>query len=351
MPVYPASVSSDGAEPRLVVVGLNWLGDAVMSMPALAVLRARQPGARVTMLVKPELAALWAMCPHVNQVEVQDRGLLGTLRTAARVRRGGYGTAWVMPKSFRAALLARLGGIPERVGLPGHGRDWLLTRVVPLPEGDGRHQVCEYLDLVGARPDEAIPPPYLRPPAAALSAVRQARAGLGAPEAGLVGLFPGAARGPSKRWPAERFAEVARRLVAGGHCRVVVLGAPADREACDAVTTAAGTGVTNLAGTTRLDTLAAWLSLCRVVIANDSGGMHLAAGLGVPVVGIFGITDPARTGPVGPGHRLVVAEGAGRSRTVARDSAAASTALLSIEAVRVYSAAQELLAGIGDGRT
>ena len=216
-----------------------------------------------------------------------------------------------------------------------------------LPANDGRHQVCEYLDLVGARADETVQPPYLRPPAAALSTVSRARAALGAPKAALAGLFPGAARGPSKRWPAERFAEVARRLRAECGCQVVVFGTPADREACEAVTAAAGAGVTNLAGATRLDTLTAWLSLCRVVIANDSGGMHLAAGLGVPVVGIFGTTDPTRTGPVGSGHRLVVAEGVSRSRAVPRDSAAARAALLSIEAGRVYSAAREVLAGSG----
>ncbi len=349
MPASPGSVSSKGAGLRLLVVGLNWLGDAVMSMPALAVLRARHPRDSITVLVRPALADLWALCPSVDRVEVQDMGVFGTLRTAAAVRRGGYAKAWVMPKSFRSALLARLGGVPERVGLAGHGRDWLLTRVVPLPQGDGRHQGYEYLDLVGTGAGELVQPPYLRPPPAALAAATKGRADLGAPGAPLVGLFPGAARGPSKRWPAERFAEVARRLVAEGGCRVAVFGSDADREACGAVKAAAGAGVADLAGATRLDALAAWLSLCRVVIANDSGGMHLAAGLGVPVVGIFGITDPTRTGPVGAGHRLVTAAGASHARAVPRDSAEARKALLSIEAGRVYSAAQDVLAGTGSG--
>ena len=335
----------------MLVVGLNWLGDAIMSLSAMAVLRARQPGAFITILVRPALAELWALCPYVDEVAVQDMGFFGTFRTAAAVRRGGYATAWVMPKSFRSALLARWGGAPERVGLPGHGRDWLLTRVVALSEGGSRHQVFEYLDLVGAQPAEAVQPPYLRPPAEAVVVVRQRLAKWGAPEAPLVGMFPGAARGPSKRWPAERFAAVARRLVIEDGCRVAVFGSEADREDCEAVTVAAGVGVMNLAGTTRLDALAAWLSLCRVAIANDSGGMHLAAGLGVPTVGIFGITDPTRTGPVGQGHRLVTADGVNRSRAVPRDSAVARTAMLSIEPSRVYSAAQELLAKAAGGST
>ena len=89
MPASPASVSSERAEPRLLVVGLNWLGDAVMSMPALAVLRARRPGASLTMLVRPALAELWALCPFVDRVEVQSLGFFGTFRTAAKVRSGG----------------------------------------------------------------------------------------------------------------------------------------------------------------------------------------------------------------------------------------------------------------------
>ena len=109
MPVSPGSVSSKGAGQRLLAVGLNWLGDAVMSMPALAVLRNRQPDASITLLVRPALTELWSLCPYVDRVEVQTMGVFGTLRTAVGVRRGGYATAWVMPKSFRSALLARLG--------------------------------------------------------------------------------------------------------------------------------------------------------------------------------------------------------------------------------------------------
>ncbi len=349
MPVSPASVSSETSRTRVLVIGLNWLGDAVMSMPALAVLRERHPEAHFTVLTRPALAGLWALAPGVDAVATQCLGTTGVLRTIGAIRKARFDTAWVMPKSFRAALLAYWGNIPERVGLAGHGRDWMLTRVVRLPEGDRRHQVYEYLDLVGAGPGDQPLPPFLRASPDALASVQRERDALGIANAPLVGIMPGAARGPSKRWPAERFAEVARQLVSRHGCRIVVLGSAADEEACGAVTAAAGAGVTNLAGRTGLDALAAWLSLCRVVVANDSGGMHLAAGLGVPVVGIFGVTDPSRTGPVGRGNRLVLAEGVDRSRAVPRVSEAARAALLSINVEHVYGAVEEVLGGAATG--
>ncbi len=351
MPASPASVSSENDRPRLLIVGLNWLGDAVMSMPAVGALRARHPDATLTMLAKPAVAALWALVPGVDAVTTQVQGPLGTFRTGAAIRRAGYTTAWVFPKSFRAALLARLGGVPQRIGLAGHRRDAMLTRVVRLPEGDTRHQMWEYLDLVEAGQGAVAQPPFIKPPEADLQAVRRQQEawGGGNDPTPWVGVFPGAARGPSKRWPAERFAEVARRLSVAPGCRVLVFGSDSDREACAAVTAAAGRGAVDLSGQTTLPRLTAWLSVCRVVVANDSGGMHLAAALGVPVVAVFGLTDPAKTGPVGEGHRIVAAAGVARARDVAADGPAARTALLSIEAARVYDAALQVLAETGAG--
>jgi heptosyltransferase-2 len=345
MPASPASVSSDKDRPRLLIVGLNWLGDAVMSMPAVGALRARHPEATLTMLARPAVAALWTLFPGVDRVVTQVQGPLGTFRTGAALRDAHYTTAWVFPKSFRSALLARLSGARECIGLAGHWRDAMLTRVVPLPKGDTRHQRWEYLDLVNAIPDRVAQPPFIVPPEADLCAVRREQESLGGGDGAIpwVAFFPGAARGPSKCWPAERFAEVARRLCRDQGCRVVVCGSGADRAACAAVAAGAGGGAVDLAGRTTLHRLAAWLSLCRGVVANDSGGMHLAAALGVPVVAVFGVTDPARTGPLGAGHCVIAAEGVVRSRTVAADSLAARTALLSIAAGRVYDAAAMVL--------
>lgn len=343
MPASRVSVSSD----RQLVIGLNWLGDAVMSIPAVLALRRRQPQARITVLVRPQLRALWEMVPGLEAVAVQAEGLWGVPRTAAAIRRGGYATAWVMPKSFRAALLARLGGVPERIGLAGHSRDALLTRVVALPAGDARHQCHEYLDLVGAPAGVPDAPPFVTAPPSAVARVQSRLAAAGGEGAAWVGMFPGAARGPSKRWPAERFGEVARRLAGEMSCRLAILGSAADRDVCAEVAAAAGERALNLAGATPLDELAAWLGACRLAIGNDSGGLHLAAAVGCPVVAIFGLTDPRRTAPLGRAHRWVVAEGVAHSRDIGRKSEDARRALLSIPVSRVYDAAAELLGGDG----
>jgi heptosyltransferase-2 len=351
MPASPVSVSSEKDRPRLLIIGLNWLGDAVMSMPAVGALRARHPDAKITLLARPAVAAVWALFPGLDAVVNPIQGPLGTFRTGAALCREGYAAAWVFPKSFRSALLAYTGGVPERIGLAGHWRDAMLTRVVRQPAGDTRHQMWEYLDLVGAGTAPVAPPPFIQAPVADVRAVRLQQESWegGKRETPCVGCFPGAARGPSKRWPAERFAEVARRLADEQGCRIAVFGSEADRAACSTVAASCGRRAIDLSGQTTLPRLAAWLSTCRTVVANDSGGMHLAAALGVPVVGVFGVTDPARTGPLGAGHRTVVAEGVTRSRDVAVDAPAARTALLSIGAERVYDAALEVLAATGAG--
>jgi ADP-heptose:LPS heptosyltransferase len=125
-------------------------------------------------------------------------------------------------------------------------------------------------------------------------------------------------------------------LVTEQGCRILVLGGKADQSICDEVAEGMGAGAINLAGKTDLMELAGLLGLCRVVVANDSGGMHLAAGLGVAVVGIFGLTDPVKTAPVGPFSRVLCAEGVARSRDIARDSMEARAAMESISVDTVY---------------
>ena len=160
----------------------------------------------------------------------------------------------------------------------------------------------------------------------------------------FVGVLPGAARGPSKRWPPDRFASVAARLAEENGCRVLVLGTRAERDLCEGMAHAAGPAAVSLAGETSLRDVACLLSLCRVVLCNDSGGMHLAAAAGTRVVAVFGMTDPETTGPLGSGHALVLAEGVERSRDIARNSGEAVRALQSIPTHRVYEAAARILA-------
>jgi heptosyltransferase-2 len=323
-----------------------------MTLPAVTALRRRLPAAWIVLLVKPGMAPLWTLCPTVDEVITLGRGWRGVWRTVQAVRARGFDFAYILPQSFRSAWVPWLARVPGRKGLPGHSRDWMLTETVRPPEGRiGKHQADAYRHLMGldnAPAGAAAAPLHVDATARAQARSRLATA-FGVAEAALngplVGLFPGAAYGPSKRWPAERFAAVGRGLAAERGCRLVVLGAPGERVVCEEVARAIGPGAVSLAGTLSVPDLAAVLAELRAVVANDSGGLHLAAALGVPVVALFGITDPDRTGPLGAGHTILAAEGFVRGRDLPRASPMATAALAAIGVDAVVAAAARALEG------
>ncbi len=340
-----ASVSAEtpgpaGAE-TVLIIGVNWLGDSIMAMPALQSFRRRRPGARVVMVVRPHLAPLWQMHPAVAEVRPCS-GALPALRQLVRaLRRERPAAAYIWPRSFRAALAPWLAGIPRRYGLPGHGRDWMLTDVIPPPADERRHQAFEYLNLMGDAAVE-IEPPVLQAPSLLQQQWRARLQAAGA--AAWVALLPGAAFGPAKRWPAERFAAVGRRLQRELSAGVAVLGAAAERELCRQVADQIGGIAISLAGQTSLTDLAAILSVCRLAVANDSGGMHLATAMHTPVVAVFGITNPDQTGPLGP-RVCVLQNSSYRARDFKPGIHQAAEALAAITPEQAAAAALRLLAG------
>ncbi len=341
----PASASADPAGPAgsVLAVGVNWIGDAVMSMPALQAWRARHPAARLTMLVKPALVPLWRMHEAPDEVVAILPGSSGAVRTGLSMRARRFDAAYVLPHSFRSAWIAAWAGARVRIGLPGLARGLLGLRVVrPRPQPGRRHQQYEYLDLLlgpGAGPDAGAP--RLRIPADAAAAAASLTEDL--PPGPRVAVMPGAARGPSKRWPADRFAEVARGLAAGG-CTVLALGAASERDDCAAVAAAAGARGRSLAGRTDIPGWAAVLASCGLAVSNDSGGMHLAAAVGVAGVAVFGRTDPDRTGPLGPAWDILQAPGA-KSRDVGRHDDGAGRMLRAVSVDEVMSTCRLRLAG------
>ena len=335
--------SSPNAPRRVLVRGVNWLGDAVMTTPALQRLREALPEAHVTLFTHEKLACLWEQHPSVDAVLTFSPGE-SPWSVARRLRAESFQTAVVLPNSLRSALEVWLARIPQRIGYARPWRDWLLTRaLVPRP-GKGRmsrrsvsevrrlislpagglppayeppqdrsaHQIYDYLHLVtalGANP-EPIPPRLEITPAEMQQAEQDLLAGLRqrAAEAGaekpliLLGLNPGAEYGPAKRWPAESFAGVAREVSRKhGNSAWLAFGTAGDQRLCADIARLAGGGVVNLAGKTSLRQLMALLKLCRVLLTNDSGPMHVAAALGTPVVVPFGSTSPVLTGPGLPG--------------------------------------------------
>ncbi len=320
----------------------NWLGDAIMCLPALQTWRAAHPRAHLTVLTKPGLAPLWQLCPDVDTIVTVQPGTRGTLRTARALRAGRHDAALALPNSFRSALIPWLAAIPRRRGAARHGRAWLLTERVPLGDLVGRHQAYEGYRLFGLDAPVAAPVPRLTLPESALAAAR-AQAGLAAGTV-AVALLPGAARGPSKRWPAAHFIRAASAVAARrGDVRFLVCGTAAESAVCRDVAKALEPRAVDLAGQTDLPRLSALLALCRTVCCNDSGGMHLAAAVGIPVVAVFGLTDPGRTGPLGPGHRILTRADVAHDSAIARDSRAAAEVLASIAPEPVAAALLEVL--------
>jgi heptosyltransferase-2 len=314
---------------RLLIRGTNWLGDAVMTTPALLRLRAQFPDARITLLCPDKLRDLWLQHPALDEV-LSFRPGEGLFHLAARLRPARFDLALVLPNSPRSALEVFLARIPRRVGYARPWRNFFLTQAVAPRPGAVKmhkrsvaeiqslvvaptspapalpaaaHQIHEYLHLaaaLGARPEPLAPQLFVT--ADELAAARK-KFSLDPVAGPLFGLNPGAEYGPAKRWPVDRFIAAAKQIQAQTHCVWLLFGGKNDAPLGAQIESALGGGpaVVNLAGRTTLRELMALLKLCRVLLTNDTGPMHAAAALGTPVVVPFGSTSPELTGPGLPG--------------------------------------------------
>jgi len=299
---------------RVMVRSTNWLGDAVMSLPAVRAIRGVFPGAHIALVAGPSVADLYSRESAVDRIIPYPRPkTLGARRDfAARLRAERFDCAILLQNAFDAALMARLACIPERIGYRRDARGWLLTRAIPVPEPGEipRHQRFYYLELLRRAGLMERFPECAAIRLEGIDAAHDAGAAhLGALglEGPAIGISPGAAYGDAKRWLPERFAETAISLRARANS-FLVFGAPSERNLCEAVTrdlTSAGLAARTLAGETTLAQFIDLAAACRLFLTNDSGAMHVASALGVPTVAVFGATDDAATGPTGPLARVV----------------------------------------------
>jgi lipopolysaccharide heptosyltransferase II len=349
---------------RILVRGVNWLGDAVMTTPALLRLRERFPRAHVALLTAEKIAELWRHHPAINETIPFAPGE-GVFSVSRKIRAGNFDLALVLPNSPRSALETWLAGVRFRVGYARPWRNFFLTHRVasrdavkmrkrslaeirrltgadsqspianrqsdihnpqsPMPDpqsaignrqsamddSHSSHQLHDFLHLVAALGADPAPlPPRLVVTAEELEAARK-KFGLTEIQGPLFGLNPGAEYGPAKRWPVERFIEAARAIQQHTNCTWLILGGESDRGLANEIQSAIGSrpsAIQDLAGRTSLRELCALLKLCRVLLTNDTGPMHVAAALDTPVVVPFGSTSPELTGPGLPGdgrHRLL----------------------------------------------
>jgi len=304
----PSSVS------RLCVRATNWLGDAVMSLPAIRAIRHIFPHAHIAVVARPWVGDLYARESSIDRVipYPAQKGLRAKREFAHRLGHERFDAAILLQNAFDAALVTWLAGIPERIGYSRDGRGWLLTRAVTVPEPGEipRHERFYYLELLRrAGMMERFP----ETDAIRLDGISQAREAGAAHLASLgiagpaFGISPGAAYGNAKRWLPERFAEVAQAFAPV--CPAVLLfGSASEQPLCETVAAqlrSSRIDVRNLAGATSLREFIDLAAACRLFLTNDSGAMHVASALGVPTVAVFGATDDTTTGPTGPLARVI----------------------------------------------
>jgi heptosyltransferase-2 len=303
---------------RIVIRAPNWIGDAVMSEPAVSMVRTLFPQAEVTLLAKPIIAELFAHHPGIHRILVYDdrgrhAGLSGKWTLARVLRRHRFDLAMLLQNAFEAALLAFLAGIPRRYGYGTDGRALLLTDPLTVPpRGTLMHQVDYYWNLVtpfGARGIPTAPRLFVSKQEEISIEARLADAGI-SPSDLLIGVNPGSTYGSAKRWLPERYAGTVNRLVEehrSGDVRigVVILGGKGEERLGQSIAEHIHTRTVVCSGHTTVRELMALTKRCRLFLTNDTGPMHIASAFNVPAVAIFGPTDWRTTAPFGPGAKLV----------------------------------------------
>ena len=318
---------------RILVRGTNWLGDAVMTTPALLRLRENFPDAHITLLTQSKLAHLWQQYPAIDKI-IDFTAEESVFAIAKKLRAEKFNLALVLPNSPRSALEVFLAGIPQRIGYARPWRNFFLTQTIAPranavkmrkrtaaeiqrlvsqnPESKIQnpkvpkyaHQIFEYLNLaaaLGASVEPIAPQLFVTPDE--IEAAKK-KFGLKNITQPIFGLNPGAEYGPAKRWPVEKFIAAAQEIQHQTNCIWLLFGGKGDVEIgarFESETKNSKLKIKNLIAQTSLRELMALLKICRVVLTNDTGPMHVAAALGTPVIVPFGSTSPELTGPGLPG--------------------------------------------------
>ncbi len=335
---------------RIVIRATNWLGDAVMSLPALRAVRERYPAAHIAVLARPWVADLYRREPFAAEVLTEGATWHTRIRTVREVRAGRFDAAILLPNSFATALTVWAAGVPQRIGYNRDGRGVLLTDPVSQPPRTSppKHETLYYLELLlRSGVIDAMPEP--RP--VVLHGTDEARhAGerllerLGV-ETPVLGVSPGAQNSRAKQWPPERFVEAAAAVASARGWTVVLFGSAQERPLCIGMASELrrrGVRVLSVAGETTLAQFIELAAACRVFLTNDSGAMHVASALAVPTVAVFGPTEWTATAPSGPVARIV-REPADCAPCMLRDCPTDHRCMLRIPAEAVAQAALELV--------
>jgi len=302
---------------KILIRATNWVGDAIMALPALRAVRKRFPDAEIAIVARPYVADIYRDQQICNQLIPYDlkalhAGLSGRGRLAADLREQKFDVALLLQNAFDAAWLAWRAKIPERIGYARDGRSFLLTKAVPVPRNGEipAHEKFYYLELLrragwlDSVPDESFI--CLRIPEEKSRRAEEFLSNSGVRQGAVrIAIGAGASYGSAKCWPPSRFAEVANRLQSEANADVILFGTAGEATVSTAISGEMRRPPIDLTGKTAISDLPALLSRCHLFIGNDSGAMHVAAAVGLPVVAVFGPTDPFGTAPVTPRCSIV----------------------------------------------
>jgi heptosyltransferase-2 len=302
---------------RILIKAVNWLGDLVMTLPAMRAVRRAHPDAHLAILIKKELASFFDGDQWLDEVIPYSvasgfAGLNDRRKIVGQIRARHFDLAVVMPNSFESALWVTAGGVARRAGYALDRRGAMLThKAMPPPDALDGHQVRYFLAMVretlgieGDADDIAITPDP-KHVATMREWIRTHRRRANGKDAPLIAIAPAAAYGPAKEWPAAKFAAVIDALTGRASADCVLVGAPSERAKCEEVAKLSSAAAIVSAGETNIGELIALLSISSAFVGNDSGCMHLAGALKIPTVAIFGSTNPIRTGPARDCSRVI----------------------------------------------
>ncbi|MFC1839785.1 lipopolysaccharide heptosyltransferase II [Thermodesulfobacteriota bacterium] len=299
---------------KILIRATNWVGDVVMTLPALEAVNNCYPGSHISILAKSWVAPLFEGHPAVNDIIVLENsegkisGLKEVFRISRKLKQMNFDMAILFQNAFEAALIAFLSGIKQRVGFSTDHRDLLLTDPVSMKFNlKTNHQVGYYLDILrhlGCSCEISDPTLYVSKDSKSKAGVLLKKMGI-KKEDTVLGLSPGAIFGPAKRWPPDRFASIGDRACEEWNARVIIMGSSREKEICNRVSEKMKHESVNLCGATGLSEALGVIEQCDLFLTNDSGLMHVAGALKVPLVAIFGSTNPRATGPKGSSSKVI----------------------------------------------